>query len=103
MTKRNRPLSLMVKLCSDRAAFEAIPQRNVSFNMDSVKRLFEASQNFKIVVYTPHIIIIESRKGREVTFSRDGRMLLKNILNEDDATVMADNVLEVVAKAIETE
>ena len=100
MTERDKPLPLLVKLCSDKAAFEALPRRRVFFNMNTVRQLFEASQNFEMLVYTPYIIILRSREGREVTFSEDGRMLLKKILNEEEATALAYGVLEIVSKAI---
>lgn len=100
MTERDKPLPLLVKLCSDKAAFEALPRRRVSFNMNTIRQLFEASQNFEILVYTPYIIILRSREGREVTFSKDGRMLLKKVLNEDEATALAYSVLEIASKAI---
>jgi len=100
MTERDKPLPLLVKLCSDRAAFEAVPQRRVFFDMNMVRQLFDAIETFEILVYTPSIIIIRSSEGREVTFSRDGRMLLKKILNEDEATALAQGVLEIVSRAI---
>lgn len=100
MTERDKPFPLLVKLCSDKATFEAIPQRRVLFNMNRVRQVFEASKSFKILVYTPHIIVLRSREGREITFSEDGRMLLKKILNEDEARALAYGVLEVVAKTI---
>ena len=100
MTERDKTLPLLVRLCSDKAAFEAHPRRRVFFNMNTVRQLLEASQNFEILVYTPYIIIIKSREGREITFSEDGRMLLKKILNEDEATALAYGVLKIVSKAI---
>ena len=100
MTERDEPVRLLVKLCSDKAAFEALPQQRVLFDMDTVRQMLEASETFEVLVYTPHIIILRSREGREVTFSEDGRMLLKRVLNEDEATALAYGVLEVVSKAL---
>jgi len=98
MTERDKPL--LVKLCSDKAAFEVIPRRRVFYNMNMVRQLFEAGENFEILVYTPYIIIIKSREGGEVTFSKDGRMLLKKISNADEAAALAYGVLEIVSRAI---
>jgi len=100
MTENDGPPPLLVRVCSDKAAFEAIPRRRVFFDMKLVRRLFEASRNFQVLVYTPYIIFVKSRAGREVTLSEDGRMLLKKTLNKDEATALAYTVLETVLKAI---
>ena len=49
------PEPLLVGLCSGGAAFEVRLQRKISFNMDEVKRLFEAAKSHEMVVHTPYI------------------------------------------------
>jgi len=97
--ERKSPAPLLVKLCSDRAAFEVRLQHKISFNMDEVKYLFEAAKSHKIVVHTPYIMVLRDRKGAEVTFSKDGRMLVKSVLNEDEAEAVAQEVLRIALKA----
>jgi len=92
-------VSLLIKLCSDKAAFEARIQQRIFFNMNEMRRLFEAIKDHEIMVYTPHIIILKSCKGAEVTFSRDGRMLIKKVLNENEARMVAYDVLRIALKA----
>ena len=60
-------MPLLVRLCSDRTAFEVRLQRRISFNMDEVKRLFEATAAHVIVVHTPYILVLRDSKGAEVT------------------------------------
>jgi len=67
-------------------------QRKVFFNMDKLRQLFEACQDPEIVVYTPHMIILRSGRA-ETTFSRDGRMLIKRVSNESEATQVACRIL----------
>ncbi len=100
MNEKDERLPLLVKLCSDNAAYEAIPRRRVFFNMNTVGELFEASQNFEIVVHTPYIIILRSGEGGEVTFSEDGRMLLKEMSSKEEAITLAYDVLDVASKAM---
>jgi len=60
--------------------------------MDKVRQLFEACHDPEIVVHTPHMIIL--RSGRvEITLSRDGRMLIKRVSNESEATQVARKIL----------
>jgi len=86
---------LSVKLCSDRAAFEARTAKKLSLNMGEVKRTLEESKEHKIVVYTPHIIILKSGFA-ETTLSRDGRMLIKRVSNEAEATKLAQRILRTI-------
>lgn len=90
---------LLIKLCSDKAAFEARIQQKIFFNMKEVRRLFEAIKDHEIIVYTPHIMILKGCKGAEVTFSKDGRMLIKKVSNENEAKMVAYDVLRIALKA----
>jgi len=99
MTDKEKPIPLLVRLCSDKAAFEARPQRRMSFDMDRVRRLFEAVENYRILVHTPYIVILKSKTDREITFSEDGRMLLKKVSNEEEAKALAYDVFDIAVKA----
>jgi len=92
------PMPFFVKLCSDGAAFEVRIQRKVFFNMDKVRQLFEACHDFEIVVYTPHMIILRSGRA-ETTLSKDGRMLIKRVANESEATQIARKILRIALRA----
>lgn len=72
-------------------------QRKVCFNMDKVQQLFETSQDPRIVVYTPQIIILRSGNV-EATLSRDGRMLIKRVSNESEAVQVANKILATALK-----
>jgi len=45
------------------------------------------------------ILVLKSKGGREVTFSEDGRMLLKNVSGEGEAKALACDVFDVALKA----
>jgi len=99
MTNEEAPsIPLFVKLCSDGAAFEVRIQRKVFFNMDKVRQLFETCHDFEIVVYTPHMIILRSGRA-ETTLSKDGRMLIKKVSNESEATQIARKILRTALSA----
>ena len=92
-------MPLLVRLCSDRTAFEVRLQRRISFNMDEVKRLFEATEVHEIVVHTPYILVLRNSKGAEVTFSKNGRMLVKRVSDMEEAKTVAQEVLRIALKA----
>jgi len=92
-------IPFFVKLCSDKAAYEVKLQRKIYFMMDRLKQLFEAREEYELVVYTPHITIIKSCKGAEVTFSRDGRILIKKVLDKSEAEAIAEDVLQIALEA----
>jgi len=92
-------IPFFVKLCSDRAAYEVKLQRRIYLRMDRLKQLFEATEEYELVVYTPYITIIKCCKGAEVTFSKDGRVLIKKVLNKSEAETIAEDVLQIALRA----
>ncbi len=89
------PIPVTVKLCSDKAAFEARAIKNVSLNMGEVEERLRSSKLHKIILSTPHIIIL--RTGTvETTLSRDGRLLIKKVQNEAKAARLAQGILQVI-------
>ncbi len=89
---------LFIKLCSDKAAYEARTAKKLSLNMDETKRALQKSKEHQIVVFTPHILILRSGKA-ETTLSRDGRMLIKRVSSESEAARVAQQILQQVLKA----
>lgn len=94
-----KQISLFVKLCSDKAAFEARPQRRVTFDMNRLQELFRTTEEYEITMHTPHIIFLKNRRGREITFSKDGRMLLRKVSNESEARKLACDVFNLALDA----
>jgi TATA-box binding protein (TBP) (component of TFIID and TFIIIB) len=88
----------LVKLCSDRISYEAIIKRKVAFDMEKVKQVLE-SRNFAVLLYTPHMIILRNDRS-ETTLSRDGRMLIRRVKNEEDATEVAHELLDTLQETI---
>ena len=93
--KESRPL-LLVRLCSDKAGFEALPQRKLTFRMSEVRRLLETEGRYEVVVETPYIMVLKNSSGVEVTLSEDGRMLIKRVSGEEEANTVAHEILKVI-------
>jgi len=93
---------LLIRLCSEKTAFEVQMQQRISFNMDGVKRLFEAISGYEIVVHTPYILVLKNKKGTEITLSKNGRMLIKRVPDQKEAIAVAQDILQVALKAQQT-
>jgi transcription antitermination factor NusA-like protein len=91
--------SFFVKLCSDKAAYEARLKRQISFNLLHVKQLFEATGDYQILVDTPHILILKNLRGNEVTFSKDGRIIIKKVADKIEAEKIAQAIFQIALKA----
>lgn len=87
-----------VRLCSDKAAFEVKFSQKLRLDMPSVKKAFEDSKRYEIILYTPQIMVLKSGKEVEITFSKDERMLIKNVSSKDQAEAIAESVLRVAFK-----
>jgi hypothetical protein len=93
--KSKVPYPFTVKLCSDRAAFEARLQRKLILDMNEVERRLKLSKRHEITLFTPHVIFLRTGSA-EITLSRDGRMLIKRVQNEAEAARLAREVLQVI-------
>jgi len=67
--------------------------------MDEVKKLFEAKSGYELLVYTPYIVVFKNPTGVEVTFSKNGRMLIKGVSDESEAKAVAQEVLRTALNA----
>jgi len=65
--------------------------------MNDARQQLEEADNCKIVVYTPHLLVLGYGEA-EVTLSRDGRMLIKRVRDEDEAELVARRVWKTVLK-----
>jgi hypothetical protein len=90
--------SFFVKLCSDKAAYEARLKRQTSFTLRHAKQLFEATGNYKMLVDTPHILILRNSKEVEITFSRDGRIIIKKVADRSEAEKAARAIFQTALK-----
>lgn len=99
MEDEKKALPFIIKLCSDKSAYEVRMKRKILLKMDCVKQLLETSNDNKIIAYTPHILIFKSAEKAEVTLSKNGRMLIKKAKTEDEATAVARQVFDTILKA----
>jgi len=85
--------AFMIRLCSDRAAYEAIPKKRFKVDIASLRVSLERSGDYEIAVCTPQLIVVKRRDATEVTFVDDGRMIIRNVADQDDAKRIAETIL----------
>lgn len=83
----------MIRLCSDRAAYEAVPRKRLKVNLASLKALLERNRECEVAVWTPQFMVIRRRDASEVTIVDDGRMIIRNVADQDSARRIAETLL----------
>ena len=83
----------MIRLCSDHAAYEAVPKRRLSLDMVALKQRIEEGFDWKVVVHTPQFLIMKRDDGVEVTIVDDGRMIIRNVADQKSAGEIAEAIL----------
>jgi len=83
----------MIRLCSDRAAYEAVPRKRLRVNLASLKALLERKGDCEVALWTPQFMVIRRRDASEVTIVDDGRMIIRNVADQDAARRIAETLL----------
>ena len=78
-------------LCASKGAFEAVPLPKLSLDLRDAKRRLEAAG----IGVTDARVMLIATMGREVTLSRDGRVLIKS-RNAAEASRVFQRLREVI-------
>jgi len=89
---RQKPM-FMIRLCSDHAAYEAVPKKRLSLDMVALKQRIEEGSGWKATIYTPQFLVIKRDDGVEVTIVDDGRMIIRNVADQKSAGEIAEAIL----------
>jgi hypothetical protein len=85
--------TFMIKLCSDGAAYEAVPKKRFKVDIAALRLLLERQGDCEIVLCTPQLMVIRRSDAREVTIVDDGRMIIRNVPDQDAARKIAETTL----------
>jgi hypothetical protein len=90
--------AFIVRLCSDKAAYEAVPRNRVKVDLARLRHSLEHGGNCETTLWTPRLMVVKRRDTTEITFVDDGRLIIRNVLDEEAARKIADSLLpELVA------
>ena len=88
-----RAQAFMIRLCSDKAAYEAVPKKRFKVDLEKLKRSLERAGNCEITLSTRHLIVIKRSDAIEVTIVDDGRLIIRNVADEQVAQRIAEAML----------
>jgi len=83
----------MIRLCSDRAAYEAVPRKALRVDIANLKVLLERKGDCDVAFWTSQLMVIRRRDSSEVTIVDDGRMIIRNVADQDTARRIAETLL----------
>jgi len=78
---------MIIRRCSTKGAFEAVPEKNIQLNLDKIKSKYEAIASLPILI----IIKIDSY---EVTCYKNGKLIIRKCESKEDAEKIAEKVYE---------
>jgi hypothetical protein len=93
MRPMEQGVAFMIRLCSDRAAYEAVPKKRFKVDIASLRLALKRSGDYEIAVCTPQLIVARRRDATEVTIVDDGRMIIRNVADQEAARRIAETIL----------
>ena len=88
-----REAAFMIRLCTDKAAYEAVPRRRFKVDLARLRRSLERRGNCEITLWTPQLMIAKQTDAIEITIVDDGRLIIRNVADEQAARKIAETLL----------
>ena len=85
--------AFMIRLCSDKAAYEAIPRRRLKLDLAKIKRFFQLKRNCEITLWTKQLMVVKRNDATEITIVDDGRLIIRNVVDQQAAQRIAEELL----------
>jgi len=85
--------AFIIRLCSDRAAYEAVPKKRLNVDLVSVRHALERRGDCEITLWTPQLMVVKQRDMVEITIVDDGRLIIRNVTGEETARRIAETFL----------
>lgn len=82
---------MIIRKCSTKGAFEALPENNKQLDLEKIRN---KKNKFKIIADTPFVIIIQDKF--EVSCFKNGKLLIKNCNNKEDAEKQAKKIYKIL-------
>ncbi|MBI2148842.1 hypothetical protein HYU23_04125 [Candidatus Woesearchaeota archaeon] len=79
---------MILRRCSTKGAFEAIPEKNINLNFDKIK------SKYPIIADLPILILIKYN-NYEVTCYKNGKLIIRKCDIKEEAEKVADEIYSV--------
>ena len=83
----------MIRLCSDRAAYEAVPKRRLRIDLAKLRRTFQLAGDCEVTLWTRQLIVVKRKDATEITIVDDGHLIIRNAMDEQTARNIAETLL----------
>ena len=91
---------MLFELCSGGTAYEARPQIKTRIKLDALLETIRKNPNYEVLAYTPYMLIVKTKKGAEISATRQGKLLIKRVESEEEARTVTYDILRIGATAI---
>ena len=78
---------MIVRRCSTKGAFEAIPERSMNLNLDKIKSKYETIADLPI-------LIIIKYENYEVTCYKNGKLVIRKCEIKEEAEKISEKIYE---------
>jgi len=85
--------AFIVRLCSDKAAYEAVPKSRLKVDLARLRRSLESGGNCEITLWTRQLMVMKRTDATEITIVSDGRLIIRNVADEEAARKIAETML----------
>ena len=85
--------AFIVRLCSDKAAYEAVPKSRLKVDLARLRRSLESGGNCEITLWTRQLMVVKKTDATEITIVDDGRLIIRNVADEEAARKIAETML----------
>jgi len=89
--------AFIIRLCSDKAAYEAVPRTKFKLNLARLRRSLERTGNYEIALWTRQLMVVRQRDATEITIVDDGRLIVRNVADAETARKIAEAMLPELA------
>jgi hypothetical protein len=93
MSSTDRGRMFVVRLCSDKAAYEAVPRTRLKVDLTRLRRSLEGCGECEITFWTRQLMVVKQRDATEITIVDDGRLIIRNVADEQTAQRTAEELM----------
>jgi hypothetical protein len=88
-----RGRAFIIRLCSDKAAYEAVPTSRFKVDLARLRRCLERGGDCETTLWTPQLMVVKQSDAIEVTIVDDGRLIIRNVADEQTAERTAEALM----------
>jgi hypothetical protein len=89
-----RGKTFVIRLCSDKAAYEAVPKRRLNVDLTRLRRSLEHDGDYEITFWTQQLMVAKQKDAAQITIVDDGRLIIRNVADEQTAQRTAEELMQ---------